>query len=108
MAPALVTAAIISSRNEMIGSAEVAGRRTAEITNVPDRLHTIAMPSNRPASEAPIIAKLFVAAKLEPLPPVLMSRYSAAVTISQKISNNSKWSVSRMPAEPPMAKRMEP
>ncbi|GAI64907.1 unnamed protein product, partial [marine sediment metagenome] len=62
----------------------------SEMTNVPECTHTIAMPSRKAASEAPIIAKLFVAAKLEFLPPVVIRRYSEAVTISQNISKSSK------------------
>ncbi len=89
-APALVTAAVIRSKNAMIESAESVGKPISEMTNVPLRYHIINTPSIKAASEAPIIAKLLVAAKLEFLPPVAIRRYSDAVTISQNMSKNNK------------------
>ncbi|MBA7676657.1 hypothetical protein ES703_84901 [subsurface metagenome] len=90
IAPALVMAAVISKRNAIIGTAEVVASAISEMTNVPENTQISAMPRRRAASDAPIIAKLFVAAKLEFLPPVVIKRYNEAVTISQNISKNSK------------------
>ena len=76
--------------NAGVINAVVVDRLISEITNVPESAQTMPMPNRKPASEAPIIAKLLVAAKFEFFPPVLMSRYSEAVTTSQKISRNSR------------------
>ena len=70
--------------------AEFAVKLISEITNVPSRRQTIRAPIRKAASEAPIMAKLFVAAKFELLPPVVISKYSEAVTISQNIRRKSK------------------
>jgi hypothetical protein len=101
-------AAVISNRKAIMGKAEVVAMLISEITSVPEDIHTINIPNSRAASEAPITAKLLVAAKLEFLPPVLIRRYNAAVTISQKISKNKRWLESSMPAEPPIVRRIEP
>jgi hypothetical protein len=69
---------------------QVVGRWICEMTKVFESVQTMPIPSSRPASEAPIIAKLLVAAKFECCPPVLIRRYSEAVTISQKISKKSR------------------
>ena len=107
-APAFVTAAVKSNRKAIIGRAETVARLICEITSVPESVHTISIPSRKAASDAPIIAKLFVAAKLEFFPPVVIKRYKEAVTISQKISRNNKLFESSIPAEPPRVSRIEP
>jgi hypothetical protein len=71
-------------------SAEEACKLMSEMINVPERTHTINVPSSNAASDTPIIAKLLVAAKLEFRPPVVIKRYNAAVTISQKINRYNK------------------
>jgi hypothetical protein len=74
MAPAFVTAAIINNKKAIIGTADEVAILISEIKKVPEMTHIIATPSIRAASEAPIKAKLFVAAKLLFGPPVVMSR----------------------------------
>ena len=71
-APALVIAAVRSSKKATIDNFEVVARPISVITNVPESAHTISTPSRKAASDAPIIAKLFVAAKFEFLPPVFI------------------------------------
>jgi hypothetical protein len=108
IAPAFVTAAIISNKKAIIGIAEAVAILISEITNVPETAHTINTPSRKAPSDAPIIAKLFVAAKLQPFPPVVIRRYNEAVTISQNISKNNKLSESNTPAEPPIVSKIAP
>ena len=107
-APALVMAAIISNKKAIIDKAEVVIRLISEITKVPEIAQTKNTPSMNAASDAPIITKLFVAAKLEFLPPVVIKIYSETVTISQNISRNSRWFDSKIPAEPPIERRIAP
>ena len=108
IAPALVIAASISSKKAAIGTADVVYRLISEITNVPVTAQSIAIPSRKAPSDTPIIVKVFVAAKLEFRPPVVIKRYSETVTISQKISKKSKWFESSIPAAPPIVSRTEP
>ena len=108
MAPAFVMAATIRSKNAIIEIVEFVARLIFDIKNVPEIDHIKNTPSIKAASDAPIIAKLFVAAKFELLPPVDINRYSETVTISQNIRRKSKWFESNIPAEPPIVSKIEP
>ena len=71
---ALVIAAVSNSKKAMTERAEVVGTAIPEITKLLVSIHSINTPNNNAASDAPIIAKLFVAAKLEFFPPVVIKR----------------------------------
>ena len=57
-----------------ISDDDVVDTEISDITNVPACAHNIAIPRRNAASDAPIIAKLFVAAKFDFFPPVVIIR----------------------------------